>query len=94
MTTLIIDPTGQGRCLYAEVIDLRAMGTLHIARASHLEPDDQGQWWADLAPVAGPVLGPFTLRSVALAAERDWLEDHLIPVAATPQPISHVVTPS
>ena len=94
MTTLIIDPAGQAHCLYAEVIDLGAMGTLHIARASHLEPDDQGQWWADLAPVAGPILGPFALRSEAMAAERDWLESHLASLPATSSPISHVITPS
>ena len=94
MITLIIDPAGQAHCLYAEVIDLSAMGTLHIARASHLEPDDQGQWWADLSPVAGPILGPFTLRSEALAAEREWLDMHLISRAATPRPVLNVITPS
>jgi hypothetical protein len=94
MITLIIDPAGQGHCLYAEVIDLQAIGTLHIARASHLEPDDCGNWHADLSPVAGPTLGPFGLRSEALAAERDWLDDHLASVAATPRQISNVTTPS
>jgi hypothetical protein len=94
MMTFIIDPAGQAHCLYAEVIDLRAMGTLRIARASHLEPDDQGQWWADLSPVAGPILGPFTLRSEALAAEREWLDTHLASLTATSSPISHVITPS
>jgi hypothetical protein len=94
MTTLIIDPAGQAHCLYAEVIDLGAMGTLRIARASHLEPDDQGQWWADLSPVAGPFLGPFTLRSEALTAEREWLDTRLASLIAKPPPISHVITPS
>jgi hypothetical protein len=47
-----------------------------IARASLVEPDDEGRWWADLGPVQGPVLGPFTLRSFALEAEQKWLKDH------------------
>lgn len=94
MMTLIINSAGQGRCLYTEEINLRSFGSMHIARASQLEPDDQGRWWANLSPVTGPILGPFALRSEALAAESDWLEDHLIAVAATPRPISHIITPS
>ena len=70
---LIISPSGEGRCLYSEQIDLAALGELEIHRASHLEPDESGQWWADLSPVDGPTLGPFTRRSVALEAECQWL---------------------
>ena len=94
MMTLIIDPAGQARCLYAEVIDLRSLGELHIARASRIEPDGQGNWWADLSPVAGPILGPFGLRSEALAAERDWLDSNLASLAAAPRPLLHVIKPS
>jgi hypothetical protein len=47
------------------------------AKASHVEPDVQGSWWADLAPTGGPKLGPFLRRSDALDAERQWLEDQL-----------------
>lgn len=36
-----------------------------------------GRWWADLTPVAGPVLGPFDSRAQALQAESDWLQEHL-----------------
>jgi len=43
-----------------------------------VEPDEQGQWSAELSPVQGPILGPFDLRSHALAAETAWLERHLI----------------
>ena len=84
MMTVIIDPAGHVRCLYAEVIDLRSLGPLRIARASRIEPDGQGNWWADLSPVAGPVLGPFGLRSEAFAAERDWLDDNLASLAVAP----------
>ena len=47
-----------------------------ITRASHVEPDQQGRWLADLTPVAGPVLGPFERRSEALEAEQSWLAEH------------------
>ena len=71
---MVVDPAGQVRCLYSEQIDLAALGTPIITRGSHVEPDADGRWWADLAPVAGPKLGPFSRRSEALDAERDWLE--------------------
>jgi hypothetical protein len=35
-----------------------------------------------MTPVAGPVLGPFQLRSQALAAEQQWLTEHLATVSA------------
>lgn len=71
---LVISPQGQVHCLYAETLDLAALGPLAIRRASHVEADAQGQWWADLAPVGGPRLGPWPRRSAALAAEARWLE--------------------
>jgi hypothetical protein len=71
---LVVGSDGSVRCLYDEAIDLAALGSLSITRASHVEPDETGRWLADLAPVAGPVLGPFDCRSDALEAERVWLE--------------------
>jgi hypothetical protein len=75
---LLIDPRGQIRCLYGEMIDLTVLGVPSIRRASFVEPDEQGSWWADLAPVKGPKLGPFALRSQALQAETDWLNQLLL----------------
>ncbi len=69
-----IHADGTMRCLYNEAVDLPAIGQLSITRASYVEPDDTGQWSADLSPVSGPKLGPFALRSEALAAEQAWLE--------------------
>ena len=80
---LVIDPQGQVRCLYTEELDLASLGWLEITRASHVEPDGQGQWWADMAPVSGPKLGPFALRSQALQAETDWLTPTI--ASCTPQ---------
>ena len=73
---LLVDPLGLIRCVDDEAIDLASIGCLAIARAGHVEPDAAGGWVADLAPVGGPALGPFPLRSEALAAERAWLEAH------------------
>ena len=71
---LHVSPTGQVRCLYDEAIDLGQLGTLSITRGSHVEPAADGRWMADMAPVGGPVLGPFTHRRGALAAEQQRLE--------------------
>lgn len=73
---MIIDAAGSIACLYDEAIDLAAMGRLTITRASHVEPDENGQWLADLGPAGGPVLRPFERRSQALEAEPEWLENH------------------
>jgi hypothetical protein len=77
MTTemeLVVGVDGVARCIYDEGIDLREIGTLQITRASHVEPDRDGFWWADMGPVDGPVLGPYGSRSEALRAERGWLQ--------------------
>ena len=71
---LVVDPHGDVTTLYTELLDLSALGAMNIARASHVEPDDSGRWFADI--VDGPRLGPFTRRSEALAAEVAWLTEH------------------
>ena len=73
---LIIRNDGCVRTIYDETLDLSLLGQVSIARGSHVEPDEQGQWFADLSPVAGPRLGPFPTRSAALLAEQAWLEAH------------------
>ena len=65
------------RVLEMDVRKLLEMGVLKTERVSHVEPMSvdgvQGGWLADMGPVNGPRLGPFNLRSEALAAEREWL---------------------
>lgn len=80
---LVITPGGMVRCIYDEAITPSSLGLPVIRRASHVEPDESGQWRADLSPVGGPLLGPFALRSDALAAELLWLESHWL--APSPQ---------
>ena len=73
---LVVESAGRIRCLYGEAIELAALGRLTICRGSHVEPTTDGQWHCDLSPVRGPRLGPFGCRSLALAAEVAWLEQH------------------
>ena len=72
---LVMDSGGGVRCIYDEALDLRELGKLQITRASHVEPDAEGYWWADMGPSGGPVLGPFGSRTEALQAEMEWLLD-------------------
>jgi hypothetical protein len=71
---LVVERRGTAQGVYGETIDLSALGALSIRRASHVEPDERGRWWADLRVSGGPKLGPFTLRSTALTVELQWLE--------------------
>ena len=73
---LLISPAATVRCLDDEAIDLTCLGKLDISRASQVEPDVQGHWWADLSPVNGPRLGPLPHRSQALQEEVSWLHEH------------------
>ena len=83
---LVVGCDGGVRCIYDEALDLRALGKSQITRASHVEPDAEGYWWADMGPVGGPVLGPYETRGEALGAERGWLRreaDHREPSPAS-----------
>ena len=70
---LVVGCDGDVKCIYDEALDLREIGKLQITRASHVEPDAEGFWRADMGPSGGPVLGPFRSRTEALGAERAWL---------------------
>jgi hypothetical protein len=70
---LVVGADGVARCIYDKALDLRQLGKLQITRASHVEPDRDGYWWADMGPSGGPVLEPLRSRSEALGAERGWL---------------------
>lgn len=74
---IAVTPEGTVRFIYRD--DLRPLlkqGQARIERASHVEPKGT-MWEADLTPVSGPVLGPFTTRQAALDAEVEWLDAHL-----------------
>ncbi len=82
MTTpieILVDPAGRIRFLYDDALaPLMAEGQAEIKRASHVGPVGT-EWWADLGPVGGPMLGPFKLRREALDAEKAWLLKRDIP---------------
>lgn len=80
---VIVSPLGSLLFVYGD--DRRELldaGQGAIRRASHVEPRGT-EWVADLAPVAGPILGPFTTRQEALAAELAWLDAHMLEIAAS-----------
>ena len=76
---IVIGTDGSARCLYGEELDLERLGTLTIARASNVEPDESGHWFASI--IDGPTLGPFVRRSDALQAEADWLNSNRLTTA-------------
>ena len=73
---LSFDTKGQVRGIYTDDFPWRELGKPMVQRASHVEPDDSGFWYADLSLSNGPVLGPFARRADAIAAEIAWLEKH------------------
>lgn len=73
---VLIHHDGNVTTLYDETLDLRPLGRQSIERASHVEPDHEGRWTAQL--IGGPRLGPFDRRSDAIAAEIAWLEVNLV----------------
>ena len=70
-----VKPGGTTQFIYDDGLKgLLAQGRAEVKRASHVDPGDptKGQdplrWYADLAPSAGPLLGPFETRQAALDA--------------------------
>jgi hypothetical protein len=61
----------------AMFLALKEEGTATVQRASHVEPTVDGLWEADMSPVNGPLLGPYTTRQEALDKEILWLEEKL-----------------
>jgi hypothetical protein len=65
-----------------ELVELITAGTARVDRASRVDPSPGGPqfagWTVDLTLSDGPVLSGFALRSQALAAERKWIEEHVL----------------
>lgn len=79
MIELFVTSQGLVRFLYDESLHMQELGPIRIQRASHVEPDAKGQWWADLTPSDGPTFGPFPQRTQAIDAECNWLTQHKLP---------------
>lgn len=69
-----IDLNGGIRAIYSDGFNWQALGRPMIQRASEVEPDHLGLWYADLTLSDGPKIGPFARRTDAIAAEVRWLE--------------------
>lgn len=82
-TVIIVATDGTIRYIHHDKLteSFAALGPVRIRRASYVEPDEHGHWYADLSPVGGPKLGPFPShgRQDALQAETLWLTEHYIP---------------
>jgi hypothetical protein len=74
-----IDQSGRVRTIYSDALaPFLSLGDTTIRRASHVEPGEDGKWYADMKPVGGPKLGPFDLRQTALDEEVVWLKENII----------------
>ena len=73
---LSISSKGDIRGIYTDEFPWRELGKPLVKRASNVEPDHLGLWWADLELSNGPKIGPFARRTDALVAEVRWLEKH------------------
>ena len=72
---LVITPGGELRFIYNDDLQpMLGLGSPNVTRASFVEPTADGQWTADMSPVGGGVLGPYRLRSEALADEVAYLK--------------------
>jgi hypothetical protein len=65
------------RGIYSDdLAPILGLGTSTITRASHVEPDADGTWYADMSPVGGPTFRGFKTRAAALEAERVYLNNN------------------
>lgn len=70
---IIITPAGGCECLYTEAIDLAALGTLSVKRATDIAFDDDSQLWV-VRDTGGRELYRHISRESCLTWERDYLE--------------------
>jgi hypothetical protein len=71
---ITFDPAGNGHCLFTETIDLSALGTLEILRASTIEFNNTSQVW-EVKDARGVLLFSHPSRSTCL----DWEYQHFNP---------------
>ena len=73
MNTLALKftPDGRGHCLYTEVLDLTALGTLDIQRAATIEFHNDRQQW-EVREATGTVLHSDSSRAACLLWEQQY----------------------
>lgn len=80
---VIVGNDGTLRFIYDDaLLSLKECGDFKVTRASHVEPNGDGEWEADLSPVGGPVLGPYDTRNQALEEEVRWIKGKNIPISS------------
>ena len=72
-STLRFHSGGGVDCLYTEVIDLRALGRLHIFRATDIRFNEATQQWDVRCAATGKLLHSDPSRETCLQWERDNL---------------------
>jgi len=79
-TRLKISPTGKVTAIHNDDYDFSVHGKKKIRRASQVEPNADGEWEADMSLLGdkhkGVVLGPFSRRDQAIAAEVAYINKH------------------
>lgn len=75
-------PDGSISMIYDEnYTAVMALGKKKIRRVSNVEPNEDGDWVADMSPLGpaheGVKLGPYALRSEAITAELNYLKEHM-----------------
>ena len=77
MNAINVHPDGTMSFVWSDdMAALAGEGDVTMRRVSNVEWRECG-WCADLAPVGGPVLGPFGgCRQAAIEAEVAWLRQH------------------
>lgn len=85
--TLHFSRTGKAVAIYDDALldAIDALGKSTKRRASHVEPCADGSWQVDMSPVGGPTAlnhKTYRKRADALAAEVEWLREHLVEATA------------
>ena len=78
-TTIRFDPQGGIDCLYTEAVDLRALGRLHVVRATEIAFDPEAQRWEVRDAAFGALLHADPSRAACLA----WEQANLQPAPAS-----------
>ncbi len=73
--TLRFDRAGHIACLYTEAVDLRALGRLHVVRATDIRFEDRTQQWEVRCAATGEILHTDPSRGECL----QWEQTNLPP---------------
>jgi hypothetical protein len=69
---LTFDAQGEGHCLYTETLDLCAIGSLEIVRASQIEFNNESKEWEVISGSDSNVLFSNHSRAACLAWEQQY----------------------